>query len=531
MMDSAENYGQNAVANDREPLGGQGTPLRPTGAQTWHNAVRSLWLFVSSPWLVLVLSILLVLLLALTWVLPQLPGQLSSEAGAAERWLTSAAGARGGLGSLLRSLGLFQIMHSPLLQTLLALLLFVLLVQLVRLLWAAYVLRKAPRVLDTTRGVNGEPLLIATTGTLLRWRLSHPAQPLPLAGELQRLLEARLRHVDRRTARVAAAPMPPPHEHASEGTEPLAGIALEERLLAVQGLNAAWLRPLLVLGMLAALALVWINAVFGWEFTVPQLAPGERSADAVHDLRFEYHLEQPTPSVLQPALITTVGSETVSIPVTQEMHEEVGGAVVRAQPGAPGLLVQTVDGALLLARPGQAVPEAAIGLGFPSIGSEETLLLPQQAVGLRIVRMEQGRPGPAEDGFLVEVFQGGSEQAVSRITVDRSEIVAVPSFMGEVLLAMTPLPNLSVQVRHGPGYWLIWPALALLALGALGFSRQPGFVLAQVGPWPPERSVVTIQSDLPGEMASLRRWYSEQQADPAHGQRQFENQEAEGKEL
>ena len=90
------------------------------------------------------------------------------------------------------------------------------------------------------------------------------------------------------------------------------------------------------------------------------------------------------------------------------MQEEVGNVVVRAQPGAPGLLVQTVDDALLLARPGQAVPVSAIGFGFPSVGSEETLLLPQQAVGLRIVRMEQGTPGPAEDLSKLRFFKAAT---------------------------------------------------------------------------------------------------------------------------
>ena len=487
---------------------------RASGAQdgglAWQAAVRSLWRAAGSPWLVLALSSLLVLLLALGWLLPQVPEGLSSEAGAAERWLTSTAAGWGGLGNLLRNLGLFQVMHSPVLQLLLAVLMFAILVQLARLLWTAWLLRKAPHALDVTTGVNGEPLPIATAGTLLRWRLSHPAPPLALAGELQRLLEARLRHVDRRTVRVAPAPLGGEEEPA-ETPDAHAGFTLEERMLAIRGVNAAMLRPLLAVGMVLALALIWINAVFGWEFTAPQLAPGERTADAEHDLRFEYHLEQPAPGMLQPSLVAQVGDDIVNIPVTQEMQEQVGDAVVRAQPGAPGLLVQTADNSLLLARPGQAVPVAAIGFGFPSVGSEETLLLPQQAVGLRIVRMELGPPGAAGDGFLVEVFQGGNERAVTRITVDGSEVVPIPTFTGEVPLALTPLPNLSIQVHHGPGYWLLWPALALLVLGALGFAQQAGFVLAQIGPWPPERAVITLQSDLRGEMASLQRWYSEQQ--------------------
>jgi hypothetical protein len=260
--------------------------------------------------------------------------------------------------------------------------------------------------------------------------------------------------------------------------------------------------------MLAAALLIWTSATFGWEYTADQLAPGERMADAIHDLRFEYRIEQAAPGVLQPQLVVSVRDDQAIIPVTQTMQENVGNAVVRAGPDAPGLLIQTVNGELLLARPGQVTPVSSIGLGFPSAGSEETLLLPQQAAGLRLVRVEGGAPGPAGDAFLVEVFQGGSEQAVLRTQITGSEIIAIPTQTGTVVLAVTPLPNLSIQVRHSPAQWLLWAALALSGLGLLGFWQQPGFVLAQIGPWPPERAVVTLQSDLPGEMESLKRWYS-----------------------
>ncbi len=452
----------------------------------------------------LVLSVLLALLLALNWLLPQLPGQLDSEAGAADRWLATAAAATGALGGVLRSLGLFQIMQSTLLQLLLGALIFVLLLQLARLAAAAYTLRQAPHVLDHPGGVNGEPIPIAAADALLRWRSAHPAPPLTVAAEMQRLLDARLRRVERRTVRVAPSMAAEPAAE-NEGSDPL---TLEERMLAVRGRTAALLRPLLALGMLAALLLIWINATYGWEYTADHLAPGERMADAIHDLRFEYRVEESAPGVLQPLLVASVGEETAILPVQQEMQQQVGAAVVRAEPGAPGLIVQTVDGQLLLARPGQVTPVSSIGLGFPSAGSEETILLPQQAAGLRIVRVEQGDAGPVGDGFLVEVFQSGSEQAVLRQQITSSEIVAIPTPFGGIVLAMTPLPNLSIQVRHSPGLWLLWVALALSGLGLLGFWQQPGFVLAQIGPWPPERAVVTLQSDLPGEMESLKRWYS-----------------------
>jgi hypothetical protein len=502
-VENIESFGQLNPETEQVPSAASVSP--------WQSLVRGAWNVVNASWLLVSVSVLLVLLLALTWVLPQLPGQLNSEAGAAERWLAGTSAAWGSLGSLLRNLGLFQVMHSPLLQLLLALLAFTLLVHLARLAWAAYLLRKTPAVLDLPGGINGEPLPLVTAGELLRWRHSHPSTSLNLAHEIQRLLEARLGNLERRTVRVAPAPQMAPddtHTHAVEPPNDV--VVLEERLLAIRGVTLALLRPLLPLGMLVALALIWINAVQGWEFTADQLAPGERTADPIHDLRFEYRIEQPSAGILQPQIVASVGDDTLIIPVTQQVEEQVGNAAVRAQPGVPGLLIQTVDGTPLLARPGQATPISTIGLGFPSAGSEETILLPQQAVGLRIVRLEQGDPGPSEDGFLVEVFHGGNEQAVSRITVNASDIVTIPTPAGSVTLAVTPLPTLTIAARHGPGLWLFWPALVLVTLGALGFWQQAGFVLAQIGPWPPERAVVTLQSDLPAEMASLRRWYSEQ---------------------
>ena len=204
-LEGSQSAGRGVVCGT--PRRARVVPGAQDGGLAWQAAVRSLWRVAGSPWLVLALSSLLVLLLALGWLLPQVPEGLSSEAGAAERWLTSTAAGWGGLGNLLRNLGLFQVMHSPVLQLLLAVLMFAILVQLARLLWTAWLLRKAPHALDVTTGVNGEPLPIATAGTLLRWRLAHPAPPLALAGELQRLLEARLRHVDRRTVRVGPAPL------------------------------------------------------------------------------------------------------------------------------------------------------------------------------------------------------------------------------------------------------------------------------------------------------------------------------------
>jgi hypothetical protein len=489
-----------------------------TGDRGWPQVVGILWAWINSPWPLAVLSLLLVGLIALALVVPQLPVQLRSEPSAAERWYVNTAAPLGGTGALLRNLGFYNILQSPVLIAILALLCFVLIVQTVRLLLAAHRLRRIAAVFGMTGTTNGEPVPVLTAGLLLRWRRSYAAAPLTLTSELQRLLDARLRNVDRRTVRVAAPPLPPstdanpPGEHVPETT------ILEERLLAVRGMQGALLRPLLLVGMLSALGFIWLNVAVGWEFAAPALVPGERAADAVHNVRMEYRLTQPSPNILSPVLQTNVGSQSSLLPLGESMQTQMGSVDVQAQPGIPSLVVRTLNDAPLLARPGQVNTVSSIGLGFPSAGSEETLVLPHQAIGLRIVRLEQGEPGSNEDGFLVEIYEAGSENAVTRVIINGSQNVTLPAVdtsTGQaVVLALVPLPGIFAQVREMPSVWLVWLAAGLLALGALGFWLRPGFVLAQVGPWPEERAVLTVQSDLPEEMASLRRWYTEQQQLP-----------------
>lgn len=471
---------------------------------------RSLWQGILSPWLLLGLAVLLVLLTLAAFLLPQLPGQLHNEAGATDRWLGVTAAGYGAVGVLLRNLGLFDIVHSLLYQTVLAVTTFVLLLQVAQLVIVAYHLRRVPGALNLAGTANGEPLPVAAATLLLRWRRAYADAPLAVTKELERLLEARLRHVERRTVRVAPAAAARPVDGETLAEAGSEGVTLEERLLALRGLRAVLLQPLLPLGMLAALALIWLNSAFGWEFTPPTLAPGESASDAVHNVRFEYVMSEPRPNLIGPVLRATVGEALAVLPLAEEMRASLAGVELRAQPGHPALLVRTPDGAPLLARPGQVTPVASIGLSFPSPGSEETLLLPQQAAGLRVVRLETGAAGPAEDEFLVEVYQSESETPVERYTVAASTILTIPVGEGELALAVVPMPGLAIQVRQAPGLWLLWPALALLVAGALGFWRRPGFVLAQIGPWPVERTIITVQSDLRGEMATLRRWYEEQ---------------------
>src|SRR5690606_2891692 len=88
------------------------TPAPDAGADG-RDVGTTLWQLLCDPWLLLAIAGLLGVLLTAGALLPQLPGQLQDEPAAADRWLTATAEAFGAAGPWLRSLGLFDVLHSP----------------------------------------------------------------------------------------------------------------------------------------------------------------------------------------------------------------------------------------------------------------------------------------------------------------------------------------------------------------------------------------------------------------------------------
>jgi hypothetical protein len=462
-----------------------------------------------SPWLLLVLSGWLALLLFVSIWLPQMPDYLREEGNAASRWLLAAATPYGVLGGVARGLGLFDVLHSPLFLAPLAALIFVLLVQIVQQISAAQALRRLPVALAAP-GVDGEPLPLHSPYRLLRWRGAVAEPALALAGQVQMLLEARFGHVERRTLRVAPAPVAASGGSAGSGDG--AAPVLEERLLAARGQQAVYVRPLLLAGMLCAALYLWAASVLAWHFEVSLLIPGAPAVDSVHNFTVQYELARPVDGVLTPRLRVVLGDASTQVTVAPPMAAQIAGVDVTARAVAPALEVRTLNDSAELARPGQAATVSALGLGFPTDGSEETVLLPRIGAGLRIVRDGQNTPAVDDDTFLVEVYGGDSEQPLRRFAVTASQVETIrvrgpgdPTLP----LAFVPLPALAVTAHAAPGQWLLGVALLLAAVGLFGYRRQPGFVLVQLGSWPEQRTVITMQSDLPGEFAALRRWREE----------------------
>jgi hypothetical protein len=208
--------------------------------------------------------------------------------------------------------------------------------------------------------------------------------------------------------------------------------------------------------------------------------------------------------VIGPVLKVNKGERQQLLPLTPTQLT-LDGVVVTAQPGAPAILVQTLDGASSLAQPGQTNAVAALGLGFPNPGSEQALVIPQAGVGLRIIRQDNGTVSAADDAFVVEIFQGDSEEAVQRFTINGSQVERIATPVGELPLSFIPMPMFQVQAYTAPGGWWLLPVLILAGVGAVGFWRRPLFLLAQAGPWPIDRTVVIVQTNYTAALEAVRR--------------------------
>jgi hypothetical protein len=478
-----------------------GSELRgPASTSPRRDPWAIVWEVLTSRWLLLGCAGFTFLAIGASLLIPQLPGQIDGETGAATRWIATASSAYGEFGEIMARIGIFSVLQNPIFRVVLAVTGAVVLAQLVATTLVAYRLRQLPALLDLASTVNGEPLPISLPYRVRRWREVYAEEPLATATDMQTLLPVLYDRMERRTVRVAQAPAVTAFEQAQgrkDAAAPTDHPLLEERLLTVRGRVDVLLRPLLPLGMLLALLLIWWQTYWGWEFRPGPIIPGERTSFAQRGVSLAYTLDQPSPGIMAPAMRVEINERTTTIPFGATMRATVDGADVSAEPGTPGLVVQVPDGAALLARPGQTTTSAQIGLGFPRAGSEETLLVPQHGIGLRIVRTGGG-PLAERASFLVEIYRGDSEAPVRRFTVDRSlaEVVEAGTSGDEsVLLAFVPLSTLDARVSHVPAPWLFWLALALTLAGLAGYRRRPGFAMVQVGPWPIQRAVVNVQTD------------------------------------
>ncbi|MFZ1756632.1 MAG: hypothetical protein WAU10_22970 [Caldilineaceae bacterium] len=438
------------------------------------------WETLRHPLLLVAAALFLLLLVLIGVALPQLPGQFADDPAGATRWLLSIRNEYGSLGTLLNGLGLFDLIHSPLIRGGLAVLGLLLFVHLGEQMADIHRSRRLPGLLGAATDGPGEPLPVPGGGLVFR-SCSGLAQPFArmsdaIGGRLGDRFDASPSVLVRRTQ--------------TDG---------ELRWL-VQGHTwAYYLRPLLLAGILLALAVLWGGTNFGWEVTPPPLAPGSEFRFPRQGLHLRYSVLGEGGSQ-NAALQVELGDATQLLAVGRTQTARLNNTTIHMQPTVPGIFLESDrPGTLLL--PGDNGTTDRIGFVFPAPGSEESVLIPDADMGLRLVRLaEEGR-------FLVETITGTSG-AVTRSEISQNESWAIPLIQGEqagqeVTIRLRFLPGLTVGIRYLPGDGLLWAALVLALIGGVGYVRCPFFALVQLGVWPGDRSVLVVQSSSPEPLTEL----------------------------
>lgn len=436
--------------------------------------VPAAWRWLLSPWTLLTAGSAILFLLPAAFLLPQLPGQLNDEPAAAARWLLAAGASYGALGNAFREIGLFNVLHSFSFRALLAFL----------------TLLVALHFADSLGKALALQTLIARFGTLAA-DSSAPGAPAPLPDGLavyrtRRAVDAAPSAV---TARLTSA-MRDMYGYLAQNTVHAGSENEEMLLLGVRRRYAYALQALSPLGLLLALAAIWLFLLAGWHISSPVLAPGEAYRAPAQDLLIHYlanlGAEETVPAI---AVSVHVGGKEIIASAPSDARLYAEGVSLHVQREGTGLLVRATTAEPLLALPGQVEPSAGAGIILPSPGSEESVLLPTLSGGLRVVR-----PADGSESLLIEVYRGLDLEPEQRIVVTGRARHEIGPEDQSVLLEFIPLPGLRVVVRHLPGLWLIWPAVLLLLTGAAGYASQPAFALVQIAPWPAGRAVVVIQT-------------------------------------
>ncbi len=443
-----------------------------------------LWRALLHPTLLISFAAIVLLFVLSALLLPQLPDQLHNEPAASTRWMMTAAADYGVIGPLLRGLGLFDVFHSALLRMSLAGLTLILTAHFVDALSAAIDYRRYQRDFSSDASLGEDISNTTYRHALFRRRLSVSETPDAVRTQVKELLNStfhRVRelHGERQPAAMAddvdekAAPSPTVHE---------------SQLLADRHGASFYLRPILPLGLLCATAALWLFLIVGWKLHTPTIAPGDSYRVPARGLVVSYEAPSGAQDDAGSAnVVIQLDSQTVTWTLPSGSDTRIGASTIAVNPSTPGLLIRTTNGEEALLAPGDVNAAASAGLALPSPGSEESLLIPDSALGLRILRRSDD---PAT--FIVEFYSGDDLLPQQRIEIDSPTTAVAGSGADSLQLELTPLPGVEITVQHMPGIWLLWIALVLALTGAYGFIRPPASIMTQFESWPVDRSLLTV---------------------------------------
>jgi hypothetical protein len=404
----------------------QNSPSQPA-----IHPIDRLYRFAASDWLLTVVLGLTALALLLSVLVPQAPPATAQQS--AERWLAETASRYGGFGGAMQAAGLFDLWHSPWLQALLAVLTFCLL------------LRLGLAVGDAWRRLR-RPDPAAAAGEALRWPLHADVTLEKDADAAAVELASDLHSEGWRVAR--------------------AGDGAAAHLVAERSAAGILAAPLLYLGLLAALAGLWLGQQAGWREAGVVLAPGQ-----------PVRLSQDDTLVIstQPAPAGEVANEFVvqrdGQPAEQTAFSVLGagraaGVSIRRTGVGQALTVSARDatGAAVqlqpVARSGPA--QSSLTLVFDQPRAEQLFLAPASELVFSVVAFpalpERGFSGPT---FLVQAFPAGQQAPIANEFIQNSADLAID----DAIFSLAAGSFVTVEVSRNPG----WPATVVgvaLALAA-----------------------------------------------------------------
>ena len=388
--------------------------------------------------LVVVLS-LTALALLLSVLLPQAPPETAQQSTA--RWLAETASRYGDLGSALRAAGLFDLWRSPWLWALLGLLAFILLLRLGLAAGDAWQRLRQP-----------DPAAVAQQA--LRWPL-HAAVTLENAAEaVAAELAEDLRSESWRVASI------------------MSGGAVQ--VVAERSPWGVLAAPLLYLGLLTALAGLWLGQQAGWREAGVILAPGQSVR-----LSQDNSLVLSQPPVPVGAPVDGVLVQRDGQPASQRAFSALGtaraaGVAIRRSGVGQALRVSARDatGSALQLQPVDRLgpPQQSLTLVFDQPRAEQLFLAPANELVFSVVAFpalpERGFSGPA---FLVQAFAAGQQAPIANQFFEGSADLTID----DTLYALTAGSFIAVEVSRNPGLPLIIAGGALALAAALMALWRP----------------------------------------------------------
>jgi hypothetical protein len=388
------------------------------------------------------------LALLLVELLPQAPS--SSVQQNPERWLAETASRYGSLGRLMQGAGLFDMQHSPWLLALLALLAFVLLLRLGLAVGDAW--QRLRRV---------DPA--ATARAAQRWPLHAEVSLVGAVETLAAELTHDLHSEGWRVASVADGDT----VHASA-----------ER--SIWGVLAT---PLFYLGLLAALAGLWLGQQTGWREVDVTLAPGQPVRLSQDDTLVLTAQLEPAASAVERILIQRDGQPAEERVFAWLGAARAAGVSVRRTGEGQVLSVSGRDAAgnaaLLQPVDRSGPPQRSLMLVFDQPRAEQLFLAPDSEMVFSVVAFpalpERGFDGPT---FLVQAFLAGQQAPIANQFIQDGVELAID----EVVYTLTTGRFVIVEVSRNPGLPLTLAGVALaLAAAWLAIWRPAGQLALTVG--------------------------------------------------